>query len=651
MRVKELLLAIILSAAAASAGAEMIDELDSASDISSGSDGTASVTAFVSTTPAHVAGISGVRLSYDLTSGSYVYMERKYQGVDMTNWDAIRFYYKGTGAANNIEFKLIDGDGDIWIKTYSAATNTNGVWNSITVMFSALSKWTVNTGALDLGNISKIEIAISKNEGGSGAIAFDKMQLLLVNTPSTILANDCNSNTNSQGNTTTVWLQNSGVDTMTYTIESGTQSAKGDSYYAVKYGFNIASVNGADVLVNILKTYSGGVVVSSLNATGMNYVTFYLRGESGGEKPRFCLQYWGSGSGDNIGRPYVKVWNYKAVTTSWQFYSIPLSDFTGLNLATIVEGNFEFNQADGLAGGSSGKIFIDELRFSATQDPSASAGSEAALDNMEDGVGANSAWSTSADNDVSVEYSNTAGLSDSALQASYTFKNNGTWFVIYRSAGKNIANSKGLRFKYAGTGSSNNLEFKITDTNKVTYFRKFYSMTNTNGKWKTISIPLKEFAPFDSGSTASLNLKSIKTFNFAVSKNAGGTGDFCVADLEMADEADFEANTGGFLLLESFSILNNPISPNGDGFRDRARFSYMLKDSAAIKLEIYNLDGSLVYESEKDDTYDGTEHYVEWSAVDSGGSRVNNGLYLYKFTAKGYDNQEDKITHVIGVIR
>lgn len=658
MRQRTLLALLLLAVATFPAAAELIDPFNATTNINTGNDGSSVVKSFTSTTSA--SGIAGVQLAYDLTSGNYVYMEKKYAGVNATGGDSFRFFYMGTGGANNIEFKVTDADGDTWWQSFANVTNTGGVWMSQVVPFTSLTQWTPTTGALDKTNLTKIEIAVSKgsasNSGGSGTVAFDQLELYQQNSPSSALMNDCNSNTNARGNAVSIWRQyDSGVnmDTMTYTVESGTKSPKGDNYYAVSYGFNAAHADGADVLVNNVK-----IGVSSMSVSGLGYITFYMRGETGGEKPRFVLQYWGSGSGDNIGRPFVKIPSYKALTTSWQLYSIPLADFTGLNPASLVEVNIEFNQADGIAGGSSGKIYVDEIRFSDQPDPVATAGTVATVDNMENAKASDSSWSFSVNDDgsasnplVDVAYSDIDGYSGKALQADYSFAKGGTWFTMYRGAGKNILRSKGLRFKYAGTTSANNVEFKLTDSNKTVYFRKFYGITNTGGQWKTMTVPLKEFTPFDTSNTAALDMKSITTFNYAVTKKAGGTGAFCVANLELVDDPDFAVDTSGYNMLSSFKIPENPVSPNGDGVRDSARFMYTLKDSATVKLEIFNMNGSLAYETEKDDAFDGTEHTLTWLCLDKDGALVRNGLFFYKFTVKGYDGLEDKITNVIGVIR
>jgi flagellar hook assembly protein FlgD len=44
-------------------------------------------------------------------------------------------------------------------------------------------------------------------------------------------------------------------------------------------------------------------------------------------------------------------------------------------------------------------------------------------------------------------------------------------------------------------------------------------------------------------------------------------------------------------------------------------------------------------------------HVIEWDASDENGTRVNNGLYLYKFTADNNFGKVDKVVNIIGVIR
>jgi hypothetical protein len=650
------LICLLLTCAAPPLSAEIIDHFNTTTNINAGNDGTSEVLTFTSTAPADMPSIQGVQLNYDLNGGNYVYMEKKYQGSNLTDGDSIKFSYAGTGSANNIEFKLTDANSVTYFTKLVGVTNTGGAWNTVVIPFTALTQWVSGSPTIDYTNISRFEFAVSKDAGGAGLAAISNLQLYQSNNPLSTLANDCNTNTNAIGNVVGDWRQyDTGVnrDTITYIIETGTPSPKGDGYYGITYVFNGAHADGACVQVNDVKTRSGGVVVSSLNVTGLSYVTFYLRGENGGEKPRFDLQYWGSGSGDNIGRLHVKLPDYHPVTTSWQLYSIPLSDFSGLNTARLVECNIEFNQADIGAGFSNGKVYLDDIRFTAQADPNSITGLGVirTLDNMTNTIGASSSWNFSADSNVDVTYYAGSGSFVGYIVADYSFAKGGSWISMNRGTGANIFNSKGLRFKYAGSGSANNLEFKIIDSNNTAYFRKYFGVTNTSSKWKTMVVPLKEFVPFDSASTASLDMKSITTFNYAISKKAGGTGSFCIADLELIDDPDFQVDVSGFNMLSSFKIPENPVSPNNDGVKDSARFMYTLKDSATVKLEIFNMNGSIVYGKEIDDAYDGAEHTFQWLCQDNDGSLVRNGLYFYKFTVKGYDGLEDKITHVIGVIR
>lgn len=649
----------LLSCFPAASRGEVIERFDSVNNITTGSDGLVKIDAFITTAPASAPYIHGVQINYDLTnsSGSSVYIEKKYAGSNLTDGDALGFEYAGDGSSNSIEFKVTDANGATWFKKLVGVTNTGDVWNTYILPLSALDAWVSGSAALDLSNITKYEFAVSKNDGGAGRAALRNLRLLKKSAATDILSNDCNSGFDAVANAPFKWPPDAETpDRLVYTVDSGTPSPKGDNYYAMQYAFASPSqTNGALVLSNILKTISSNIVVSSMDVTSAGYISFYLRGESGGERMKLGLDSWDGTVSTNIVRASVNLWSYKAITTNWQLYSIPLSDFTGLVKQYVVEQKFEFAQGAGAnAIPGTGKVYVDDIRFTAAATPETleTRNEVRVIDDMKGISGPISSWGFTQDNNTDVSWIDGSGVFKDTVLADYSFAKGGLWIAMYRGAGANILKtSKGLRFKYAGTGAANNLEFKIIDTNKTAYVRRFYGITNTFGAWKTITIPLKEFSPVNTASSASIDVRSIGSFNFTVSRNMGGTGGFCVADLERIDDPDFQANPNGFAVLEYFKIPDNPISPNGDGSKDKAKFTYALKNSAAIRLEVFNLDGSMAYSYDKDDTADGAEHEVEWAAVDKDNSRVNNGLYLYKFTAKDYDGQEDKIIHVIGVIR
>ena len=88
----------------------------------------------------------------------------------------LRFRYKGTGAVNNFELKLVDSDNTTWYKKFLMFTDTGGSWKSATVPLSQFVLFSSgNDSNLNLREIKKIEYAVSKGSGGSGIFTIDTL--------------------------------------------------------------------------------------------------------------------------------------------------------------------------------------------------------------------------------------------------------------------------------------------------------------------------------------------------------------------------------------------------------------------------------------------------------------------------------------------
>lgn len=69
-------------------------------------------------------------------------------------------------------------------------------------------------------------------------------------------------------------------------------------------------------------------------------------------------------------------------------------------------------------------------------------------------------------------------------------------------------------------------------------------------------------------------------------------------------------------------------------FGSQTRISFSNRESQPLKLEIFNLKGQRVI-TLVDEFKAAGQHFVNWNAVDSNGSRLPAGVYLYRLTASG----------------
>jgi hypothetical protein len=95
-----------------------------------------------------------VRMSYDITTGNYVQMYKDYSVQSWAGGDTLKFWFYGSGATNNLEIKLTDEDGSIFIKTLSNVTN-NTSWTKVEVPLTDFSYGWGGDNVLDKTKIKK----------------------------------------------------------------------------------------------------------------------------------------------------------------------------------------------------------------------------------------------------------------------------------------------------------------------------------------------------------------------------------------------------------------------------------------------------------------------------------------------------------------
>lgn len=622
--------------------AEVLDSMDSSINWSVQTDNGASLSTFT------VTGLTGnaIQLDYDINSGEWVAIKREdFANVDISSGDAIRFYYKGTGDSNHIKFQITDADGDVFDRKLANLSNIS-TWTQAILTFDSLSHWEgTGNGTLDRGNISKIGFAVNVSEGGNGKVAIDRFESYQLNTPSVSLLLDnfnCGTPPNDLGGNAGAMSPSGNYDP-SITYDSG--NAK-EGVYALSITYDFPSGQWSGYWSFMRSDESG------YDLSGYQNLKFWVKGATGGEKFKVEI----ADTGDTLGtEPEVQVTSYIAnVTTAYQQVTIPLADFTGLDTSAVRQVNIVFDQTP-----RSGKVYIDNIRF--TGPGSSSEGSISVLDKMDEPAPISGWENYGAEEDKGVtttSLDSISGQDGRALELTYSFNRGDIddWVVIERDWGRNIAGSDSFRFKYKGTGSANNLELRVMDKNGTVFSKKIYNVTNTEGEWKTATIPYEELFLLTSGTYSNgdiadaLDLTKIEAIFFVVSKGDGGSGTLTIDELEVLEVDDFRKGRGD-ALIRSIVVPDNPISPNNDGIKDRASFKFTLARYANITLKIYDLAGNLVRKVDGGEKEPSVEHTIYWYARDNSENLVRNGLYLYLLEAEDLDKKTDQVKHVIGVIR
>ena len=120
---------------------------------------------------------NAIKMDYNLKDNGWVVISKNIDPEILSGTEGIRFYYKGTGEPNTIEFKLMYTDESYANKATFAflknKANEKGEWTSEAVplnKFKCVSPQEIckSDSTPDISKIRKIEIAVSKQQGDSG---------------------------------------------------------------------------------------------------------------------------------------------------------------------------------------------------------------------------------------------------------------------------------------------------------------------------------------------------------------------------------------------------------------------------------------------------------------------------------------------------
>lgn len=152
-------------------GAILLDSFDANDWVVEGAPGTTfSITTRV---PGKVN--QALKLSYAFKEPKQWVQIHKEIAFDSMQGKAVQFYLKGTGKANTLEFKLVDGDGTNFGARLSGATNASD-WHLVTLDETDFSYWYGGDAKLD--GVRQIYIAAVAEQGGAGELFLDELQLV-----------------------------------------------------------------------------------------------------------------------------------------------------------------------------------------------------------------------------------------------------------------------------------------------------------------------------------------------------------------------------------------------------------------------------------------------------------------------------------------
>lgn len=609
--------------AAAPLPAAVIDSFETVAGWDTGVDATATLA--LST----VTGVSGnaIRGDYDLTGGNYVILRKDLAARDFSGANALRFYYKATGAPNTIEIKFTDENGHLAFGKVSPFL-ADGAWHQVELHFGEFS---LSNAAWNWGAVTRFSAGVTRENGtdGSGVVILDDFQF--VAQPFLIDDFETFNSLNTLGLAASYF--DSGGATSGSFVYVTTQTVASARGYQLNY-----SIVGAGQYAGVQENL-GSLAVDETTQS----LSFWAKGEVGGEPLK--IELWWSA---NTGVQQLPLTTYGTLTTSFQRFTIPLADFNTANFAALSRVNFLVTD-----GAGAGTFYLEDVTISPESQGSILALEDFSRDKPESG------FSQAQDVDARLQFDvvrqNTPGSApgNTAARLSFDFRPSaGTpWAVIDRPLLGSLSDPF-VRFQLAGNAPDNrvnSLEVKVKDSDGTEFIKRYPNGADTNGAWRLFTPAITEFE-YLGGADKALNVNNISEIQFAVTKVNGGTGFIKLDEYETFRPPAF-MKTGLGEVLQSVATPNNPFSPNGDGLRDDAPFVYSLAQQARVTLKIYDTRGTLVRTLDLGERPSG-DHLAAWNGMDDDGKLVRNGIYIFRIEADAVAaGTKDVFREVIGVMR
>ena len=564
---------------------------------------------------------TGLKLDYSFGTGGWAQINKSVQYWSFNGTEKVQFYYRKTGSSELLSVKFKDSDGDLLKYSLGALGDTSG-WQQVLISFSSFTIDTasVGNGSFNWGSVQSFEFTFDRSEGGSGTFDVDDIYIVADNSG---LWDDFEdgADPNLFGGTIGTWPGGSGNGKV-FPVYVSTVSYRGSRSLEIKYDINLDAA-------------SMWITGNNKNMTGMDKLTFKVRGAAGNENVLLILKDTPTST---ICQDYINVSSFTGISQvkqTWQQVTIDLSAYQG-KLSQIESLNIEIPAS---LAGKTGTIYIDDLAFysSVTQQ-------SYYLDDMDTPV-SNTSWAGYAAATASSSLSVIEGFKKSAARMAYSFGETGTWVNMTRKSSINLSYVKAIYAYIKQSGDRNYIEVKLQDSAGTVYYHKRqYDDMDT---YFTLKAPIEDFKYFQGASGAKLNLKEITNIQLTVSKANGTSGNVIFDTILAGTETDFFNDLNASDVITKVEVVNNPFTPDGDGFRDNSRILFTLSEQATIRLRVYDLKGIVLYEREAEFNA-GTGEYT-WDGKNNDGTLQRSGLYIYQLYANSITGRTQKFNHIIGI--
>ncbi len=114
-----------------------------------------------------------IAIDYDLGTTKQWVNIYNLTSLNISKEGYFRLWVKGSGAKNNLEFKLVDMDGSNFIRTYSRVS-ARSQWTLITIPIRSLIY--TSGGNEQLDKLKEISIGVTATQGGKGILIVDELE-------------------------------------------------------------------------------------------------------------------------------------------------------------------------------------------------------------------------------------------------------------------------------------------------------------------------------------------------------------------------------------------------------------------------------------------------------------------------------------------
>ncbi len=304
-----------------------------------------------------------LKLNYNVSaansfSGYYSYLG----SASVSTYKALSFWVKGAAGGEFFKIQLKNTSGGtrntaaIYVTDYLDGGVTTG-WQKVTIPF-------YNFGNLDgFTSMAEFTIVFENSQSGiNGSLPYG-----------TIYIDDIRFDETTQ---TTARVDHYGdkIGTCALGGNIGMGVGGGASESLNRYDFVSGSneyspyPNGMKLTYNVTSGWSyvfilfgggsDGWTALPQNLSAFNYLNIRIRARSEAENPKYLKLEIADGTG-------AKFVVLEGITTSWQYWHVPLSEFTGLDKSTIKQITFVFEdwRISSAGGSKSGVIYIDSVQF------------------------------------------------------------------------------------------------------------------------------------------------------------------------------------------------------------------------------------------------------------------------------------------------